>query len=131
MSAPSCSCSINKSGASMNLTKLSIAGGLLTSLGICAACCLLPVALIALGVSSAWAGSLESLAPYKWILVVATLALLGYGFYSAYLRPRRCAAGPNCASCGSSRSTRVILWVGIILAVAGFAFEYIEPMLAP
>jgi len=127
MNAPTCTCS-SKSSVSKNLGKLSVAGALIASLGICAACCLLPFSLIALGVGSAWVSSMEALTPYKWVLASATAALLGFGFYAAYIRPRRCAAGSSCNSCKSSRTTRIALWVATALAISGFAFEFVGPM---
>ncbi len=81
-----CSCSSNKAAG------WTATGGVLASLGICSACCLLPAVLVSLGVGGAWASHLEALAPYKWIFVGATVALIAYGIYLAYLRPRRCTA---------------------------------------
>ena len=107
----------------------SVGGGLLASLGLCAACCLLPMVLIGLGAGGAWISSLESLAPYKWLFIAATAGLLGYGFYAAYRKPKsRCAAGASCPTCGTSQSLRIVLWTATILAVAGLAFEQLEKM---
>lgn len=102
---------------------------MLAALGVCAACCLLPFALLGVGVAGAWVSALDALAPYKWIFIVLT-ALLGYGFYAAYWKPRRsCAAGTNCEVCGTGRSVRVGLWIATILAIGGIVFEYFEPLL--
>jgi mercuric ion transport protein len=128
--AQQCSCSKSANG-STRVVKWTTAGGLLAALGVCAACCLLPFALLSLGIASAWAGMLDALTPYKWIFIGLTAALLGYGFYTAYWRPRRtCAAGPACEICGTSRSVRVGLWVATILAIGGIVFERVEPYLA-
>jgi hypothetical protein len=57
-------------------------------------------------------------------------ALLGYGFYGVYFRPKpRCAAGTECEMRGSGRSARVGLWIATILAISGLVFEHFEPML--
>jgi hypothetical protein len=40
--------------------------------------------LLGVGAGGAWISSLDSLAPYKWWLIDATVVLLGYGFYAAY-----------------------------------------------
>jgi mercuric ion transport protein len=86
--------------------------------------------LIALGVGGAWVSALDSLAPYKGIFVAVTILLLTYGFYAAYWRPRRtCSTGAACATCGTTRSVRIILWIAIVLAIAGLAFEQLEPLL--
>lgn len=84
------------------LARWTTAGGVLAALGICAACCLLPFVLLSLGIAGAWVGSLDALAPYKWIFIAATAVLLGYGFYVVYWRPKRaCAAGSQCKTCQS------------------------------
>ena len=68
------------------------AGDILASLGVCAACCLLPLALLSVGVAGAWVITTDALAPYKWVLIALTAALLDYGFYAVYFRPKsRCA----------------------------------------
>jgi mercuric ion transport protein len=95
-SGAACGCA-KQPGSSDRLVKWATAGGLLAALGVCAACCLLPFALISAGVASVWVSGLESLAAYKWIFIAAAAALLGYGFYVAYFKPKRsCAAGPDC-----------------------------------
>jgi mercuric ion transport protein len=107
------------------------AGSLLAALGVCAACCLLPFALLSVGVAGAWVSTLDALTPYKWMFIGLTAALLGYGFYAVYWRPRRtCAAGTACEVCGSGRSVRAGLWIATILAIGGIVFEQIEPYLA-
>jgi mercuric ion transport protein len=85
--------------------------------------------LIGVGAGGAWISSLDSLAPYKWLFIAATTALLGYGFYAAYWKPKsRCAAGVSCPSCGTSRSLRIVLWAATIIAIAGVIFEKLESL---
>jgi len=124
--APSCKCAAKPRN---RLLGWSIGGGLLASLGLCAACCLLPMVLIGLGAGGAWISAMDSLARYKWLFVIATAALLGYGFYAAYWKPkRRCAAGASCPTCGSSKTLRVVLWAATIFAFAGLIFEKLESL---
>jgi mercuric ion transport protein len=123
-------CTCAESAGANRIVEWTAAGGMLASLGICAACCLLPFALLSLGVAGAWASTLDALAPYKWVFIVLTAALLGYGFYGVYFRPKpRCAAGTECEMRGSGRSARVGLWIATILATSGLVFEHFEPML--
>lgn len=85
--------------------------------------------LVGLGAGGAWISSLDSLAPFKWLFVGATAALLGYGFYAVYWKPkRRCAAGASCPTCGTSRSLRIILWAAMIIAITGLIFEKLEKL---
>jgi mercuric ion transport protein len=128
--ARSCSCG-KSANSSKRAVKWTTAGGLLAALGVCAACCLLPFALLSAGVAGAWVSTLDALAPYKWVFIGLTAVLLGYGFYAAYWKPRRtCAAGAACEVCGTGRSVRVSLWIATILAVGGIVFEQVEPYLA-
>lgn len=101
-------------------------GGVLSALGICSACCLLPSLLIGLGITGAWVSALDSLAEFKWYFVLATAVLLGYGFVLAYSRTVACGAG--CSGCRPGKATRVALWVGLALAVAGLLFEVTETL---
>jgi mercuric ion transport protein len=110
--------------------KWAAAGGIVSALGICAACCLLPFALISVGVAGAWVGSLDALSPYKWWFIAATVALLGYGFHSAYgSKKTTCAAGAGCSNAASNAKLKITLWIGVALALSGYAFEFVEPML--
>jgi len=104
---------------------------LITALGLCAACCLLPFALLTAGIATAWAGTLEALAPYKWKFILATAGLLAYGFYVAYRKPRAaCSAGAACQACGPNRSLKIGLWAVAAVAIAGLVFELLEPYIA-
>lgn len=112
------------------VVKWAAAGGILASLGVCAACCLLPFALLSVGAAGVWVSALDSFAAYKWVFIGLTVAFLGYGFYAVYRKPTRdCAAGAASADCGSQRMVRISLWVATILAIGGIVFEYFEPML--
>jgi mercuric ion transport protein len=126
--ARSCSCG-NQAGNHSRLVTWTTVGGTLAALGVCAACCLLPFVLLSIGVAGAWVSTLDALARYKWLFIVATTVLLGCGFYAAYWQPKRsCAAGASCEVCGSSRSVRVGLWAATILAISGVVFERLEPL---
>jgi mercuric ion transport protein len=126
---PKCGCASPPSNC-QGKVKLATAGAVLASLGICAACCLLPAVLIGLGVAGSFVGVLDSLARYKWIFIAITAGLLGYGFYTVYWKPRKtCAAGASCETCGSVRSVRIALWVGTALAISGIVYGYVEPWL--
>lgn len=121
-----CACAVGTN----RVVKWAAAGGVLAAIGVCAACCLLPFALLSLGIAGAWVSRLDAFAAYKWPLIGFALVLLAYGFYAAYVRPRRtCAVGASCQVCGSSRTVRVGLWIATILTLGGILFEHIEPLL--
>jgi len=124
-----CNCSRSKGGTN-RVVKWAAAGGVLAALGVCAACCLLPFVLLSVGIAGAWVSGLDAFAAYKWPLISVAVGLLAYGFYVAYVKPRRvCAAGASCEAGGSSRSVQIGLWIATILTIGGIVFEHIEPML--
>jgi hypothetical protein len=78
----------------------------------------------------AWVSRLDAFAAYKWPLIALAIALLAYGFFAAYVRPKRvCAAGTACEVCRSNRTVRIALWIAPMLTSGGIVFEHIEPML--
>jgi mercuric ion transport protein len=120
-------------GTSGRLAQWTTAGGIVAALGVCAAGCLPPFALISLGAAAGWASTFEALLPFKWLFVGSAAALLGYGFYAAYWKPKRkqaCADGAGCPGQQPGTGLRVGLWIGVLLVAGGIAFQYVEPMLA-
>lgn len=108
---------------------LAAAGGIVGALAA-SACCVLPLVLFAVGISGAWIANLTALAPYKPLFVTATAALLGYGFYLVYWKPRRaCAEDTACARPLPNRFVKLGLWTATVLVVAAFAFDYVAPVL--
>jgi mercuric ion transport protein len=101
-----------------------VVGGVLAS-----TCCILPLALFGLGVSSAWIGNLTALAPYQPVFVAFALANLAVGFWRVYRRPAVCGEGNACASPAPSRLVRGALWTATILIVAAITFDYAAPFL--
>jgi mercuric ion transport protein len=95
------------------------------------ACCVVPFALFALGISGAWIGNLTALAPYQPIFVTATLAFLALGFYLVYRRPKAaaCADGSYCARPASHRIAKTGLWIATVLVLLAMTFSYWFPLL--
>jgi len=93
-------------------------------------CCILPLAFVTLGVSGAWIGNLTVLAPYQPYIVAVTAAMLGYGFYAVYWRPRRACADKTCERPLPSRAVRAGLWLGAMLVGIALAFPHIASVLA-
>ncbi|KAB2913238.1 MAG: mercury transporter MerT [Hyphomicrobiaceae bacterium] len=108
--------------------RLIAAGGLLGGLAA-TSCCILPLVLFSVGISGAWIANLTALAPYKPYFAVGTLALLGYGSYLVYLRPKQACADGSCARALPDRLTRASLWIATVLVAAALAFDYVAPLL--
>lgn len=92
-------------------------------------CCILPLLLFGLGISGAWIANLTALAPYKPYFVTGTFALLGYGYYLAYLRPRPACADGSCALPVPNHIVKLSLWTASVMVAAALAFDYIAPRL--
>ena len=92
-------------------------------------CCLVPLGLFSLGLGGAWIGNLTAMAPYQPIVVAATVAFIGAGFYLAYGKPRAAAADPKtiCAATRSDRLIRTALWGSSVLVVVAVVFNYTAP----
>ena len=104
-------------------------GGILGALAA-SSCCIVPLILFSLGLGGAWIGNLTALAAYKPLFVAGTAAVLGYGFYLVYWKPRRgCADGAPCARPIPSRLIQLALWIATALVVAAFAFDFVAPLL--
>jgi mercuric ion transport protein len=108
--------------------RLVAAGGLLGALAA-TSCCILPLVLFSLGISGAWIANLTALAPYKPYFAAGTLALLGYGYYLVYVRPRQACADGSCARPLPNRLVKSSLWIATVLVVAALAFDYVAPLL--
>ncbi len=99
------------------------AGGALGALAV-SACCVVPFALFLVGVSGAWIGNLAALAPYKLYFAGPTLAILGFGFWTVYRKPKgaACRVGASCSRPGSERVVKAVLWSAAGLVALAFAF---------
>jgi mercuric ion transport protein len=110
-------------------TWLVAAGGVLGAVAA-SSCCILPLALSALGISGTWIGNLTALAPYQPIFIGITLASLGAGYYLVYRRPVvACAADEACATPLQRRVVKFGLWTATLLVAAAMAFPFVAPTL--
>jgi mercuric ion transport protein len=104
------------------------AGGLAAGL-LASSCCILPLALVSLGVGGTWMSFLTGLAPYQpYFLGVAAL-FIGAGLWRAYRKPKQCAPGSMCAKPSSGRITKPVLWTGATLAVTAAGVNLLAPYL--
>jgi mercuric ion transport protein len=105
--------------------------GLVAAVGMLGAlaatsCCIVPLALFALGIGGAWIGNLTALAPYQPIFITATLIFLGTGYYLVYRRRgAACAEGKPCARPLPRRGVKLALWAATTLVASAIAFPYV------
>jgi mercuric ion transport protein len=95
----------------------SLAAGIVAALGA-SSCCLLPLALVSVGLGGAWVAQLRALERFFPIFIVIAIAAFGFAFYRLYLRPVPCGPDAACAGPDVRRRQRVAFWVTLISAHA-------------
>ena len=91
-------------------------------------CCVGPLALLGLGISGAWIGTLSAFEPYRPVLIGITLVFLALAFRKLYLVPQVCASEAVCAVPGVVSRQRAIFWVVSALLLVLIAFPWIAPL---
>ena len=115
--APGITANADRSVATLGT--LASIGGLFSA----AACCILPLALAAIGVGSA---GLSSVVPFHWPLTIAAMVAVAAGWFF-YLRKRRaCLRDPSCATPRPAKSTFVVLCVGTVFVTISAGWPFIE-----
>jgi mercuric ion transport protein len=102
----------------------SILGALATS-----SCCLVPLLLFSLGISGAWIASFTALAPYNPYFAAVTLALLGYGYYLAYVKPKQACIDCSFAQPLPGRIVKSSLWIAAALVAAALSLDFAASLL--
>ena len=110
--------------------KTIFAGGSILGAISMTSCCILPLALFSVGVTTVWIGTLASLYAYKLYIFAGAAAFLMVGFYKAYRKPKaaECAQGSYCAAPISDRINKVVLWSSAVLVTTALAFPYAAPL---
>ena len=105
-----------------------IAAGALLGAGLASACCVVPLLLVTLGISGAWIANLTALEPYKPYVAAVTLALLGFGFWHVYFKPKPpCEDESYCARPQSARTTKAVLWLGLAIVILALTIDWWAP----
>ena len=97
-----------------------VAGAILAS-----TCCVVPLALVTLGVSGAWIGNLTLLEPYKPVFIAVAAIFIGLGFWQVYFRAKpKCEDGSYCARPQSSLITQIVLWFAAALVILAATIDW-------
>ncbi|HCK84172.1 MAG TPA: mercury transporter MerT [Hyphomonadaceae bacterium] len=100
-----------------------VAGAILAS-----SCCILPLALVTLGVSGAWIGNFTALEPYKPVFIAIAAIFIGLGFWQVYFRSRpKCEDGSYCARPQSALITQIALWLAAALVILAATIDWWAP----
>jgi len=93
-------------------------------------CCILPLALVSVGISGVFIGKLGELSQYHYYFLTFAVASLTYGFWKAY-RPvsaEACADG-TCARPMNRTVMRSLLGLALAIVVGAEVFWYVAPSL--
>ena len=108
--------------------------GLFAALGmfgalLASACCIVPLALVTLGISGAWIGNLTALEPYKPLTSGIAILFIAAGFWHVYFRAKpACEEGSYCAKPQSSLITKTALWVATLLVLLSITVNWWAPL---
>lgn len=103
------------------------AGGMVGAL-LASSCCIVPLALIMLGVSGAWIGNLTALEPFKPYFAAVALAFISLGFWHVYVRaPAACADDAYCVRPGATMLTKTALWIAAALIIMVLTIDWWAP----
>jgi mercuric ion transport protein len=106
--------------------KIAITASALAAIGA-SICCVGPLALLGLGISGAWIGTLSAFEPYRPVLIGVTLVFLALAFRKLYLVPQVCAPGAACAIPAVVWRQRAIFWMVSVVLLTLIAFPWIAP----
>lgn len=107
----------------------SIAAGLVSALGA-SACCVLPLALVSVGLGGAWVAQLRALERFALVFMGIAIAAFGYAFYRLYLRRAPCTPETSCATPPARRRQRIAFWATLVTAKLLILFPMIYASLA-
>lgn len=108
--------------------QLVVAGGVVSAVGA-STCCLIPLALVSVGVSGAWIGHLTAFAPYQHYFLVAAVLFLGAGFLLVYRTPTKACATQADRSFArrivvGTFWVKAVLWIAASLVAASVGLEF-------
>ncbi|GJL65747.1 MAG: mercuric transporter [Nitrospirales bacterium] len=99
------------------------AGGLIGAV-LASTCCIVPFALLLLGISGAWISYVTALAPYQPFFLVESLVFLGIGFWKIYGKPETsCEEGAACSTHQSEQMLKGTLWIATLLILSTLGVE--------
>lgn len=112
--------------AARNRLGLGLLGVALTSTLLASTCCVLPLALVLVGIGGAWMANLTALQPYTAPFVVIALVALAWAGYLVF-RPM-----PDCAADGcdtdTRRTTRKLFVACALFIAALLLFPFAAPL---
>ncbi len=90
-------------------------------------CCVVPLALLSLGIGGAWISSLTSMEAVRPVFIFLSLLFIGLGYRQLYGLSDQCDAGKVCASPSVKHKQRLLFWLGSALILLLLAFPWYGP----
>ena len=119
---PMLSKALLKTGAIQTFGWGGLAAGALAS-----SCCILPLALVSLGIGGVWVGKLTALAPYQPAFLTAAALLIGMGLWRSCRKSAVCVPGSLCEQPAATRATKTLLWIGALVAASAASVNLVVP----
>lgn len=91
-----------------------------------ASCCVLPLALAALGAGAGLSSTFAAVMPLRWPLTALSIFGLAAGWWSYAKRRRVCAADRSCSVPLPSRVITIVLAVGTAMTVIALLWDRLE-----
>jgi len=84
---------------------------------VAAFCCLVPIIILSLGLSSAWVSTLAPLNAYRPLAIIITLVCIGFAYWKLYHSKSSCQEKTDCATTKARQRSKVLFWCVSIIAV--------------
>ncbi|MGD9895714.1 MAG: mercuric ion transporter MerT [Candidatus Methylacidiphilaceae bacterium] len=97
--------------------------------GLASACCLGPLLLVALGVSSAWIGTLAVLEPYRPIFIGMALLAMFFAWRRIFRSAIPDEPGKICTVPEAAKVYKILFWLVAVLVLVAVCFPYILSLL--
>ncbi len=93
-------------------------------------CCVLPLLFMSVGISGAWIGTLMALGPYQPIFLAIAAASIAGGVWTVSRRKAVGCSGPDCGTAASRMTTRLALWLGLLVLIVAGSVEWWAKLLS-
>ncbi|MFC3284940.1 mercuric ion transporter MerT [Litchfieldella rifensis] len=95
---------------------------------LASACCLGPLVLITLGVSSAWIVNLTALEKYRPIFIGVALVALFFAWWRIYRPKAKSQPSTVCAISQVKETYKALFWIVSALVLVALAFPFLLPL---
>lgn len=92
-------------------------------------CWAVPLILVSIGITGAWMSTFTMLAPYKSLLIGASLVCLAYAWFSIYRAQGGDRDKSACVAPPGRRLSRALFWLVSALVLGAIVSPYLVPLL--